>query len=230
MLSPSDIEAVLVPYLRMDDEVVAAKEDPPQSSDADRVAAMLCNPALFEKLADYLELLLRWNARTNLTAIREPEQIIRRHFGESLFLGIRIRNVARLLDFGSGAGFPGVPIQILRPEILVTLAECQIKKAAFLHEVNRTLRLAAEVWPGRVEALPTDRVFDAVSLRAVDDMSRAIHAGSHLRVPTLYIFSSVAKEAATLDGLRDFTCTGRWSMPDDSGRFLLELKRTMCST
>ena len=82
-----------------------------------------------------------------------------------------------MLDFGSGAGFPGIPIAICRPEITVTLAESQGKKAAFLREAVRTLGLKAEVWADRVEAMPQERVFDAVILRAVDKMPAACRTG-----------------------------------------------------
>ena len=133
---------------------------------------------IYGALARYLELLLRWNARTSLTAIRDPEEIVQRHFGESLFCGIelarRLQPRATLLDFGSGAGFPGLPIQLLLPELRVTLAESQGKKAAFLREAVRSLGAGAEIWPGRVEAMPEDRRFDAVVLRAVDNMPQAI--------------------------------------------------------
>jgi 16S rRNA (guanine527-N7)-methyltransferase len=130
-------------------------------------------------------LLLRWNERTNLTAIREPEEIVRRHFGESLFaaahLATRLQPAATLLDFGSGAGFPGLPIQLLLPHLRVTLAESQNKKSTFLREVVRTLELPTEVWPARVETMPPARQFDAVTLRAVDHMQSALSA-AHTRV------------------------------------------------
>jgi 16S rRNA (guanine527-N7)-methyltransferase len=130
------------------------------------------------QLGSYLDLLLRWNARTNLTAIREPEAIVQRHFGESLFaarmLAKRLSAGAALLDFGSGAGFPGLPIQIYLPELRVTLAESQGKKAAFLREAVRTLGLKTEVWSDRVESMPMDRRFDCVALRAVDRMADAV--------------------------------------------------------
>jgi 16S rRNA (guanine527-N7)-methyltransferase len=126
------------------------------------------------QLATYLELILKWNARTNLTAIRTPEEIVRRHFGESLFVGAHLGTCATLLDFGSGAGFPGIPIQLLRPDIAVTLAESQGKKAAFLREAVRTLALTTEVWAARVESMPSERQFDTVVLRAVDDMDAAV--------------------------------------------------------
>jgi 16S rRNA (guanine527-N7)-methyltransferase len=138
-----------------------------------------CLPHISAQLAIYLELILKWNARTNLTAIRTPEEIVRRHFGESLFTAKHLGPCTTLLDFGSGAGFPGLPIQLLRPDITVTLAESQGKKAAFLREAVRSLALPTEVWPGRVEAMPATRQFDIVTLRAVDNMNAAIQAASH---------------------------------------------------
>ena len=155
-----------------------------------RIAALLApyventaiSAGIYGQLSDYLDLLVKWNARTNLTAIREPEEMVRRHFGESLFAGAQVaRRVARdasLLDFGSGAGFPGLPIQLLLPELRVTLAESQGKKASFLREAVRTLGLATEVWPSRVQAMPEaagmPRRFDVVTLRAVDNMEEAM--------------------------------------------------------
>src|SRR5205823_10935323 len=96
------------------------------------------SPSLYAQLSTYLDLLLKWNARTNLTAIRDPEEIVRRHFGESLFaaghlpvedLGVSGPDSGpiTLLDLGSGAGFPGLPIALLCPGVQVTLAESQNK-------------------------------------------------------------------------------------------------------
>src|SRR6202051_622831 len=96
-------------------------------------------PVIVSQLSIYLDLLLKWNARTNLTAIRDPEEIVRRHFGESLFAARHIDpKTTTILYFGSGAGFPGLPIALYHPEITVTLAESQNKKATFLREVVRT--------------------------------------------------------------------------------------------
>ena len=135
-------------------------------------------PTLYPQLSTYLDLLLKWNARTNLTAIRDPEEIVRRHFGESLFAGLhlapRLPANATLLDFGSGAGFPGLPIQLLFPELRVTLAESQGKKSSFLREAVRTLNLPTEVWAARVDTMPPARQFNAVTLRAVDNMQQAL--------------------------------------------------------
>jgi 16S rRNA (guanine527-N7)-methyltransferase len=151
---------------------------------SDQIAALLTpyllSPppiSLYGQLSLYLELLLKWTVRTNLTAIRDPEEIVRRHFGESLFAARHLNpDTSTLLDFGSGAGFPGLPIALLRPDIQVTLAESQNKKATFLREVIRNLGLTTEVWSNRVEAMPAARRFDVVALRAVDNMETALPA------------------------------------------------------
>jgi 16S rRNA (guanine527-N7)-methyltransferase len=166
----------------------------PESAIADLLIPYLPEvPAtLLPKLSTYLDLLLKWNARTNLTAVRDPEEIVRRHFGESLFAARHLApETSTLLDFGSGAGFPGLPIALFCPEIAVTLAESQNKKATFLREVIRTLNLNTEVWFNRVETMPAHRQFQVVTLRAVDDMESALPAaiariapGGHLALLT----------------------------------------------
>src|SRR6266851_4493562 len=113
-----------------------------ESAIADLITPYLPDPpaTLLSRLSTYLDLLLKWNARTNLTAIRDPEEIVRRHFGESLFAAQHLDPATpTLLDFGSGAGFPGLPIALFHPGIQVTLAESQNKKAAFLREAVRSL-------------------------------------------------------------------------------------------
>jgi 16S rRNA (guanine527-N7)-methyltransferase len=157
-----------------------------------------------EQLAVYLELILKWNARINLTAIRGPEEIVRRHFGEGLFVGARLGECGTLLDFGSGAGFPGVPIQLLRPDVQVTLAESRQKKAAFLREVVRSLGLRSEVWAERVEAMPAGRQFDVVAMRAVDDMPAAVgEAARRARGRVMIVGSSGSTaELGLVEGFR----------------------------
>lgn len=137
-------------------------------------------PEALAKFQTYLNLLLKWNSRLNLTAIREPEGILHRHFVECIQCAqaLPISGAeSTVLDFGSGAGLPGVPIAICRPELRVTLAESQQKKSAFLREVVRSLGLQAEVFDGRAEAMDKDRIFDVVTLRAVDRMVGACRSG-----------------------------------------------------
>jgi len=111
-------------------------------------------PETAEKFSAYLTLLQKWNARTNLTAIRDEEGILSRHFLESILCAQALpKSVQTLLDFGSGAGFPGIPIALIRKDVTVTLAESQNKKAAFLREALRTLNLKARVHNGRAETL-----------------------------------------------------------------------------
>jgi 16S rRNA (guanine527-N7)-methyltransferase len=163
-----------------------------ESGIADLLAPYLPEPpaTLIPQLSTYLDLLLKWNARTNLTAIRDPEEIVRRHFGESLFAARYLDpGTITLLDFGSGAGFPGLPIALLRPDIQVTLAESQNKKAAFLREAVRTLNLPTEVWSDRVESMPATRRFHAVALRAVDNMTAAIAAAAPRAIHQLLLLA-----------------------------------------
>lgn len=90
----------------------------------------------------YIEILLAWNEKIDLTAIRDPLEILYRHFCESMFAGISVPlEDGRLADVGSGGGFPGLPLKILRPGLRVFLVESNIKKATFLAEVVRELGL-----------------------------------------------------------------------------------------
>lgn len=131
--------------------------------------------AAFRQFEIYLELLLRWNQRLSLTSIREPKEIIQRHFIESAFAAEQLPiDIGDLLDYGSGAGLPGLPIAICRPDVQVLLAEAQGKKASFLFEALRVIGLAGDVYGGRVEDMPTELRFDAVCMRAVEKMEFAI--------------------------------------------------------
>jgi 16S rRNA (guanine527-N7)-methyltransferase len=141
------------------------------------------SPELLERLHLYLDLLLRWNARMNLTAVRDPEQIVTRHFGESLFaaqvLRRHVENPKSLADVGSGAGFPGIPIKLLAPDIQLTLIESQNKKATFLREVVRALKLEnANVFCGRAEEW--NALANVVTLRAVEKFERALPVAAGL--------------------------------------------------
>jgi 16S rRNA (guanine527-N7)-methyltransferase len=130
----------------------------------------------------YLSLFLRWNERFNLSAVRDEDGILSRHFIESIAVAYALPpGIATLLDFGSGAGLPGIPIALCRPEIAVTLAESQGKRAAFLQEAVRVLGIEAKVHAGRAEGLRA--VFDCVVLRAVDKMPKAVASAVPLVAP-----------------------------------------------
>src|SRR5229473_412589 len=181
--------------------------------DTARIAALL-EPFLelplpsstLDQISTYIDLLLRWNARINLTAIRHPEEIVTRHFGESFFLASHLfpKSVANassschpersqakseaigsakskdpypstaphVLDIGSGAGFPALPLKLWAPHIHLTLIESNHKKAAFLREVARALTLTnINVLTDRAETLASRPGFpraEVVTLRAVE--------------------------------------------------------------
>ncbi len=118
----------------------------------------------------YISLLLRWNQRISLTAVTDPVEIIKFHFGESLFaLSAVPIGDGRLADVGSGAGFPGLPLAMANVNLYVTLIESDTKKATFLSEVVRELNLAnVQVLRGRMEELPSDpSCFDFITARAL---------------------------------------------------------------
>jgi 16S rRNA (guanine527-N7)-methyltransferase len=140
-----------------------------------------------DQISDHLDLLLKWNSRTNLTAIRDPEEIVRRHFGESLFAGRMLYPHAEssdetLIDFGSGAGFPGIPIKILVPTLRVTLIESQNKKATFLREVIRALGLKEiQVHLGRAEQ--SGLTANTVTMRAVEKFEESLPVAASMVEP-----------------------------------------------
>lgn len=135
----------------------------------------------------YVDLLLRWNAKMNLTAIREPKEIVRRHFGESFYLARHLPlGTNGVIDIGSGAGFPGIPVKIARPELTMTLVEAQQRKATFLREVLRTIGLQAEVRNARVEEVVRSGGVqaDLVTMRAVEKFETILPMAAKLVRPT----------------------------------------------
>jgi 16S rRNA (guanine527-N7)-methyltransferase len=159
----------------------------------------------------YSSLILRWNARVNLTAVRDEDGILARHFVESIACARALpAGISTLLDFGSGAGFPGIPIAICRPEIAVTLAESRGKKAAFLQEAVRVLNLPIAVHSARAETLHGP--FDCVTLRAVDKMAIAVQAASFLVGPGGWL--ALMTTGADLPNLQTATVSSfEWTPP-----------------
>jgi 16S rRNA (guanine527-N7)-methyltransferase len=205
--------------------------------DTPRIAALLepfldrtLPEASLQQISTYIDLLLRWNARINLTAIRDPDEIVTRHFGESFFLARHLfseTSVARaplsawskdpthppqsetqrthleppdaegkglsdrsvrptVLDIGSGAGFPGLPLKLWAPAISLTLVESNHKKAAFLREVIRALTLTSvNVITARAETLATTtHAADIVTLRAVERFDAILPVAARLVSPS----------------------------------------------
>ncbi len=186
--------------------------------DSARIAALLqpfLNGPLPEstlaQISIYIDLLLRWNARINLTAVRDPEHIVTRHFGESLFLARHLFPMqgrtplpqvedrlpaaqtdlaeARVLDIGSGAGFPALPLKLWAPTIQLVMVESNHKKATFLREVARSLTLTdINVMTERAEALadrlgPAFPPFDVVTFRAVERFEAVLPVAERFLAP-----------------------------------------------
>jgi len=131
--------------------------------------------AMLAQVQAYVGLLIAWNKRISLTTVIDPHEVMKFHFGESLFAASVIPiQVGRLADVGAGAGFPGIPLKILNPCIDLKLIESNAKKCAFLSEAVRKLGLSdVEVVHSRMESVPSDLgPFDFVAARAVGN-----HAG-----------------------------------------------------
>lgn len=120
--------------------------------------------AVRDRLIAYVELLARWNAAYNLTAVRDPGEMVARHLLDSLAIAPHVSGTT-LADLGSGAGLPGIPLALVAPERQVTLVDSNGKKARFLREAVRALKLAnVRVIEGRVQDVPGQ--FDCVTARA----------------------------------------------------------------
>jgi 16S rRNA (guanine527-N7)-methyltransferase len=179
----------------------------------------------------YIDILQRWNARMNLTAIRGEEEIVTRHFGESLFVAAHLfpeRRSAgdsvgglRIADVGSGAGFPGIPIKLWARQNSATLIEANHKKATFLREVVRSLSLA-DIEVLNVRAEEVRQKFDFVTLRAVERFADILPVAGGLLGPSgrLALLIAGSQVAVASDAL-----SLKWQMPiaipQSSSRVLL---------
>lgn len=182
--------------------------------------------AIAAQFDSYLSLILRWNSRMNLTSVRDSDGILVRHFIESIACARALpAGIATLLDFGSGAGFPGLPIALCRPEIAVTLAESQGKKAAFLREAIRTVAMPVTVYEGRAETIHAH--FDCVALRAVDKMPEAVLAAVGLVRPSGWL--ALMTTITDLTTLRSAAIGFQWereiALPGASNRILALARR-----
>ncbi len=140
--------------------------------------------ALATPLLAYLALLARWNATYNLTAIRDPREMLVKHLLDSLAMQPYVRDLATLADLGTGPGLPGIPLAIATPALQVTLVESNGKKARFLREAARQLKLAnVQVAESRIEAFRPEATFDAITARALATLPLILELGGHLPGP-----------------------------------------------
>ena len=150
----------------------------------DGLATLGLDRALAGPLLDYLSLLLRWNRTYNLTAIRDPEEMVSRHLLDSLAMHPYVLPGA-LADLGTGPGLPGIPLAIVRPDLHVTLVESNGKKARFLREAVRQLGLGdrVRVAESRAEAVDEPGAYAQITARALDTLAGILEVGGHLLAP-----------------------------------------------
>jgi len=191
------------------------------------------NAEQIKQIQQYTAILLRWNAKTNLTAIHDPLEILYRHFCESMLGAIVIpAERCRLADVGSGGGFPGLPMKIFRPELDLYLIESNLKKATFLTEVVRELGLTGvRVLVSRYEELSEEVApLDVVCSRAVGEFGPFLDwAGSpqiSVQKVALWIGAEDAERVRRADGWnwRDLK-----PIPRSLRRFILVGDRQNCS-
>ena len=216
--------------------------------DSHRIAELLqpflsapLNDLQLRNISTYIDILLRWNARINLSGVRQPEEIVTRHFGESLFAagylfsqpeprGVAMDEAAlprppkpsaafersaethptHLIDVGSGAGFPGLPIKIYSPHTRLILIESNQKKATFLREVSRILTLTdVNVFAGRAEDFQA--LGDIVTLRAVEHFEGVLPIAARLVTPTGRLALLIGLRQ--MDSLPELAPLFHWSEP-----------------
>lgn len=201
-------------------------------------AARRLPPAACDHISTYIDLLRRWNARVNLTAIRNEEEIVTRHFGESLYAARHLFPLCpsvspvvkafEVADVGSGAGFPGLPIKLWAPEISLTLIESNHKKATFLKEVARALTLTdINIQTTRAESVAPGS-FDVVTLRAVERFETILPVAANLVSPNGRLALLIG--SAQLPAARTILSTWNWqepqSIPNSQSRILVLVSRS----
>ncbi|WP_297458824.1 16S rRNA (guanine(527)-N(7))-methyltransferase RsmG [Ferrovum sp.] len=143
------------------------------------------NISVSEKSLDqaiqYLDLLEKWNGAINLTAIRERNRMLPLHLMDSWSLAPFLKESDSLLDVGSGGGFPGIPVALIRPDLSITLMESNQKKVAFLKQAKIELNLSnLEIIGERVEQSTPSKLFNTITCRAFSDLSEFVRATRHL--------------------------------------------------
>jgi len=178
-----------------------------------------------KQIQQYTRLLWTWNDKVNLTAIRDPLEILYRHFCESMF-GSALFPVenCRLADVGSGGGFPGIPLKIIRPDLHVFLVESNVKKATFLAEVVRELGLTdTRVLVSRYEELGEEVApLDVVCSRALGDFTNFLAWAASPRVAAKQALLWVGgRDLNEVRGQPSWTWSEAISVPKSLQRFLL---------
>jgi 16S rRNA (guanine527-N7)-methyltransferase len=141
------------------------------------------NPVTLEKLAAYVGLLDKWNRVYNLTAVRQPSAMVTRHILDSLAVMPFLLS-GRLLDIGTGAGLPGLPLAIARSDLVVTLLDSNSKKLRFVRQAVAELGLGhTDVVQARMQEYQPEHAFDMVISRAVSSLEELYRQSQHLLAP-----------------------------------------------
>lgn len=183
--------------------------------------------ALLESVQIHLDLLIRWNQHMNLTALRSPEEMVLRHFGESLYAAHQLfprDSRLNVFDLGSGAGFPGLPMKYWAPQLQLTLIEGHGKKATFLREVGRSLHLP-DFTVLNVRAESVTQRSSLVTMRAVEKFDQSLLAAAKLLAPggRLAILIGEAQRERALALLPPGESTSH-NLPSSDQRILLTWK------
>lgn len=150
-------------------------------SEGVRTLQLALSDAQIAQLVDYLALLSKWNAVYNLTAVRDPAQMVTQHLLDSLAVVPAFAEARNVLDVGAGGGLPGMVLAIARPDMHVSLIDTVHKKTAFLTQVKAELGLAnVSVHTGRVEQLQVPRKFDVITSRAFAELNDFVTWSGHL--------------------------------------------------
>lgn len=178
-----------------------------------------------DKIRAYVALLLRWNKTISLTTVTDPVEILKFHFGESIFAASVVNlGKSRLADVGSGAGFPGSPLAIVVPSLDVTLIESNAKKCAFLSEVVRDLQLPnVIVSRGRMKDVPRDPgVFDFIAARALGQFDELLSwSKAHLAATGKAVLWLGDADSRGISLSRDWIWDQPTLIPGSERRFLL---------
>ncbi|QNP39516.1 16S rRNA (guanine(527)-N(7))-methyltransferase RsmG [Lysobacter solisilvae (ex Woo and Kim 2020)] len=198
--------------------------------------ALALDPAYATPLLAYLALLARWNQTYNLTAVRDPQEMVGKHLLDSLamhpFVDALAARGGSLADLGTGPGLPGIPLAIVKPGLKVTLVESNGKKARFLREAVRQLGLKdVRVAEARIEAVAEPGAFDAITARALATLPLILELGGHLLKPdgTLLAMKGVypAEEIAALPAGWTVAASHPLRVPGVTGeRHLIDIRRS----
>jgi 16S rRNA (guanine527-N7)-methyltransferase len=205
-----------VEHLQLTDDEIACALSP---------YGVSASQTLCEQIRIYISLLLRWNRKVALTTITDPKEILCLHFGESFFAASAAGiNEGRVADIGTGAGFPGIPIRMVRPSVKLTLVEPVGKKAAFIAEIVSNLGLSGtDIMRCRMEEMSDSiRDFDFITVRALGRYEELLRwSKARLSQQGKIVLLLGYNEVNKIRGSRRWNWEEPIKIPDSRARFVL---------